>query len=217
VVDLDQGVRRTDGTRETLMRAAMREFALRPFSVVSLDDIVARAGLTKGAMYFRFESKRALAAAIIDDQLGVVRAEIIERHGDRLSGLESLIESSYFVASRDTRSDGTRAALNLLEQIGRSDDLHARIYNLWTPMLTAMITRGIADGDIVASTRPEALGRLLMSIYMGVRQTSNLDAAEEFFADLEYAWTVALPGFAHADRLRYLSQFVERCTTVAKY
>src|SRR5262245_19617089 len=104
------------------MRAALHEFARRPFAAVSLDDIVVRAGLTKGAMYFRFESKRSLAIAIIDEQLGVVREEFVNRQRNRLSGIESLIECSYFLATRDTTSDGVRAALNLIDQVGHGDD-----------------------------------------------------------------------------------------------
>jgi len=35
--------------------------------MVSLDDILSEAELTKGAMYFHFASKQALASAIVGD------------------------------------------------------------------------------------------------------------------------------------------------------
>ena len=57
-----------DTTRAQIPRAACHEFAVKAYSSVSLDDILADAEVTKGAMYFHFRSKHALAEAIIDDR-----------------------------------------------------------------------------------------------------------------------------------------------------
>ena len=58
--------RRADTTRVQILRAASRQFARKSYSLVSLDDILADAEVTKGAMYFHFPSKYALASAIIE-------------------------------------------------------------------------------------------------------------------------------------------------------
>jgi AcrR family transcriptional regulator len=184
--------------------------------MVSLDDIIARAGVSKGAMYFHFQSKQALAMAIIDEQSAIVRDVLTERLSRRLTGLETLIEASYFLAAQDISSNNLRAGLNLLEQIGRSDGVQAKVLNKWSPAIAAIAQRGIADGDIIDGTDPDGISRLLMSIYMGLRQTADIDAPQEFITGLEYAWTLTLPGFANADRLAYFIQFVKRCTAVAK-
>jgi AcrR family transcriptional regulator len=205
-----------DSTRQQILRAAEREFAQRPYSVVSLDDIIARAGVSKGAMYFHFQSKLALAMAIIDEQCEHVRVWFTQRLSHRLSGLESLVETTYFLGTQDIRSVGIRAGLNLLEQIGRRDDVQAKVFMQWSPALTAMIQRGIADGDIVDNTRVDGVARLLITIYVGLRQTADLDSPQEFFADLESAWLLTLPGFTDPERLPYFVQFVKRCTSVAK-
>jgi hypothetical protein len=44
--------KRPDSTREQILRAAAHQFAQRPYYAVGLDDILAEAQLTKGAMYF---------------------------------------------------------------------------------------------------------------------------------------------------------------------
>src|SRR5262245_38436634 len=62
----DQPDKRTDTTRLQILRAASRQFAYRPYSLVSLDDILGDAEVTKGAMYFHFRSKYALATAIVE-------------------------------------------------------------------------------------------------------------------------------------------------------
>jgi AcrR family transcriptional regulator len=167
-------------------------------------------------MYFHFQSKQALAMAIIDEQSALVRDGLAGRLTHRLSGLETLIETSYFLAAQDIRSNDLRAGLNLLEQIGRSDGVQAKVLTKWSPAIAAIVQRGIADGDIIDGTNPEGLSRLLMSIYLGLRQSADFDAPQEFITSLEYAWTLILPGFANADRLAYFIQFVKRCAAVAK-
>jgi Bacterial regulatory proteins, tetR family len=48
--------KRSDTTRDQILRAAAHQFAHRPYYAVGLDDILAEAQLTKGAMYFHFRS-----------------------------------------------------------------------------------------------------------------------------------------------------------------
>jgi AcrR family transcriptional regulator len=45
---------RADTTRRHILRAAAHQFAQRAYHEVGLDDILAEAELTKGAMYFHF-------------------------------------------------------------------------------------------------------------------------------------------------------------------
>lgn len=51
-------------TRASLLDVAVRQFGERGYRRTSLDDIVAAAGLTKGALYHHFASKAALFAAV---------------------------------------------------------------------------------------------------------------------------------------------------------
>ena len=60
--------RRADTTRHQILRAAAHQFSRLAYHHVGLDDVLAEAELTKGAMYFHFRSKHALALAIIEDQ-----------------------------------------------------------------------------------------------------------------------------------------------------
>ena len=72
-----------------------------------------------------------------------------------------------------------------------------------------------SEGDIVDECDPQDVGRLLVSTYMGLRQTSNLDEPERFLLDLERTWALVLPGFVRPERIEYFSQFIRRRTTIA--
>src|SRR6516225_11935036 len=99
----EAGARRCDTTRHRLIAAASRQFAHRAYSMVSLDDILAEAGLTKGAMYFHFPSKQALALAIIDELNEMSRAAVTELLARKMSGLESLIDLVYLLAVQNAQ------------------------------------------------------------------------------------------------------------------
>lgn len=73
-------VRRTQAdrsarTRSALVAAARELFAEQGFASTSRDAIAARAGVTRGALYHHFDSKNALAAAV----MGQLQTELVGR------------------------------------------------------------------------------------------------------------------------------------------
>jgi AcrR family transcriptional regulator len=212
----EQLERRADTTRLQILHAASRQFARKSYSLVSLDDILADAEVTKGAMYFHFRSKYALAAAIIEHRFALASASVDELLARKLSGLETLVDISYLVAVEDIGDEVARAGLNLLESIGRTDGLQANVLGQWVDAFAAIAGKAIRDGDIINGRDPRSIARLLVSMYLGLRQTSDLAEPEQFLRDLENVWVLALPGFVKPDRVDYLNQFIKRRTAVAQ-
>ncbi|MGC2655062.1 MAG: TetR/AcrR family transcriptional regulator, partial [Mycobacterium sp.] len=54
-----------------------------------------------------------------------------------------------------------------------------------------------------------------VSLYMGMRQTSNLDQPEQFLLDLEKCFFLLLPGLVPPNRVDYFRQFIRRRTALA--
>jgi TetR/AcrR family transcriptional repressor of nem operon len=207
--------RRSDTTRDQILRAASHQFAQRPYYAVGLDDILAEAQLTKGAMYFHFRSKHALALAIVDEQINRSANAVKDLLTRRMSGLETLIDVSYLVAVDDITQDVTRAAFNLLESVGRTEKLQERLLHGWIELVGETAERGIREGDIVEQGDPEDIGRLLVSIYMGLRQASSLDEPVVLLGDFEKAMSTVLRGIVQPDRIDYFTQFLKRRTALA--
>jgi TetR/AcrR family transcriptional repressor of nem operon len=207
--------KRADTTRQQLLKAAAHQFSQRAYHDVGLDDVLAEAELTKGAMYFHFRSKHALAFAIIDDQAIQAQAAVADLLTRKFSGLETLIDFSYQLAVGDIGNDIARAGFNLLESIGRIGGLQAERLAEWIQTLRAIAGRAIVEGDILDECDPQDVGRLLVSTYMGLRQTSDLDEAERFLSDLEKTWVLMLPGFVRPERIDYFRQFIRRRTALA--
>ena len=56
-------------TRHAVIRAAAEVFAERGYAAATIAEILDRAGVTKGALYFHFDSKEALARGVIEAQI----------------------------------------------------------------------------------------------------------------------------------------------------
>lgn len=77
-------------TRAKLIDAARAAFAEKGYAGASMDELTARAGLTRGALYHHFGDKRGLLAAVVDrlDSEMAARAhEIGQRHTDAWEAL----------------------------------------------------------------------------------------------------------------------------------
>lgn len=90
-----------DRTRAEILRIATRRFAAAGYAGVALEDVMAEAGLTRGAVYHHFGSKRGLFQAVVDEaQQGVALA--VERAAaghddvldDFLAGCRAFLEAS---------------------------------------------------------------------------------------------------------------------------
>lgn len=55
-----------DETREEILREAGEEFAEKGYESASLNEIIERAGISKGSLYYYFEDKEDLFATVVD-------------------------------------------------------------------------------------------------------------------------------------------------------
>lgn len=197
------------------MRAAAHQFAHRSYSLVSLDDILREAEVTKGAMYFHFRSKYALAVALIDTHTEMMRDTVNELLANKLSGLETLIDICYHLAIQEVTDDLAKSSLHLLEAIGRTDDLQTKRLSEWVAGLAEITRRAAEEDDLLDTADPLDVSRLLVAMYAGIRQVSDLENRPEYLRHIEKAWLQLMPGFVQRDRLDYFTQFVRRRTAVA--
>src|ERR1700729_3259903 len=70
-------VARSARTRGALLLAARELFAEKGFAATGREEIAERAGVTRGALYHHFASKRDVAAAVVDE----LTAELVDLGG----------------------------------------------------------------------------------------------------------------------------------------
>ncbi|GLZ37945.1 TetR/AcrR family transcriptional regulator [Actinokineospora sp. NBRC 105648] len=67
---------RRDATRAALLQAGRRLFADRGFAAVPADDIVAAAGVTRGALHHHFKDKRGLFRSVFEQLEAEIAADL---------------------------------------------------------------------------------------------------------------------------------------------
>ena len=69
--------RQAEATRELLVAIARERFTSQGYAATSIDDIVQRAGVAKGALYHHFSGKDALFRAVYEAVLGEVASAVM--------------------------------------------------------------------------------------------------------------------------------------------
>jgi AcrR family transcriptional regulator len=169
--------RRKQQTREYLLEAAAQVFAERGFSGATLDEVAARAGFTKGAVYSNFKSKDDLFLALIED--GYRR---------EMQALYETIEGSE-VPPQQRLGDFAGLIRNEMREVG--DDwpslyLEFTLYAMRHPEARARLSeleeediRGVAELIEGNGTQPEAAAltqaRLITALFRGLGLMRALD------------------------------------------
>jgi hypothetical protein len=89
------------------------------------------------------------------------------------------------------------------------------LFDRWIKALASVAEQAKTEGDINEECDPEDIGRLMVSLHMGLRKTSNLDEPERFLRDLERSWSLLLTGVLQPDRTDYFRQFLKRRAALA--
>lgn len=161
--------RRRKAERPTLiLQAALEEFSLNGFAATRLDDVAARAEITKGTIYVYFPSKEDLFIATLKEKtrpvfenLQMLAADVSD------SAMNVLRRHLAFVAEHMIEDPCGRDCLRILLAEGHRfpavvDRWSAEVLEPMTAAVVAILRRGIAGGEFRASAVDE-FPQLLMA------------------------------------------------------
>ncbi|MBK7197854.1 MAG: TetR/AcrR family transcriptional regulator [Myxococcales bacterium] len=161
-----------EDTRRALLAAARHEFAARGYAQASLDDIAARARLTKGALYHHFASKAAVLTAVYLEMEQELAAQVATAmagcQGDARARLFAAVEAFFAASAEPTYARLVlRDAPGVLDRVeGRSID-HAIGLELVTGLLAALRAEGRLGAlplDMTARMLLAAVSEVAMSM-----------------------------------------------------
>jgi AcrR family transcriptional regulator len=135
-------------TRERLLQAAVDLYSAKGFGGASVEDVVRRAGVTKGAFYHHFESKAHLIMAIhngfVDLQIGEITG-IVEKG---LTPEETLAEAIVVIV-RNVLNRKESVTLFIREYPAMPDDVNRAVRarrREYEQLLVGVIDRGRESG-----------------------------------------------------------------------
>ena len=156
-------------TRGAILDAAAHEFAAEGYQAAALSKILERSGVTKGAMYFHFASKEAMArgvAELMEARLPEVLAQWEARGHDPLSTAVH-VAVGFAEILRDEAV--CRAGLRIVSEGVLGPD-HARWpYDFWEAVHADLLRRAREAGSLRRDLDIVELARLVVELGTGVR------------------------------------------------
>jgi TetR/AcrR family transcriptional repressor of nem operon len=168
--------RDADATRRRILDAAFLEFYHTGFQGGSINNIIAAAGITKGALFHHFATKQALGYAVIDELIAplLTRRWLAPLHGttDPVADLQRLFRT-YVKEDIESGSWVHGCPLNnLAQEMSPLDEgFRSRIdtlYTLWRKEFAAALARGVEDGSVRGDVSPKSVASMLVAGQMGV-------------------------------------------------
>lgn len=163
----------SEATREMLLEAAFEEIHHMGFQAASLSRILKRTGVTKGAFYHYFPSKKDVGLAVIDE---IIRLAVFEfwvrplQQGNPIDAMITILEES---ARRMTLEDirlGCPLTSLSQEMSPVDEDFRERIetlYAQWRKGLADALQKGQKSGQVRAEIDCESMAVMLVASLEG--------------------------------------------------
>jgi AcrR family transcriptional regulator len=163
-----------DVTRDKLLQAAFEEIYRRGFQAASLDTILAKAGVTKGALYHHFPDKASLGYAVVDE---VVKGFLLERWGvleppsrDPVTTLQRILRRR--AANLTAHEVELGCPLNnLAQEMSPLDQRFRRgvsaTFDIWTAAVAKDLARGQAEGTVRKNVDPRKIAAFVVASIEG--------------------------------------------------
>jgi len=167
-----QRVRDPERTRERLLQAAFREVYRFGFQSAGVDTILAATNVTKGALYYHFDSKEALGHAIVEEIIAKLTHDKwlvpLERGKDPINTLIGIVRRTS-VRAEDV--NGGCPLVNLAQEMSPLDEkfrtrLEA-IFRAWQEGIATALRRGQAEGTVRRDLVAEETAGFLIAMYEG--------------------------------------------------
>lgn len=174
-----------EGVRSGILDAAAELFQERGYSASSMQHIFERAGVTSGAFYHHFESKKALGLAVIQERVAdaVMGTWIapVQAAATVLDGIRVVFKA--IAAELDANRAVRGCPLNNLTlEMAYADadfqQLLSEIFSTWQLELERLLKRDIKNGALHTPS-PKRTAALIIAVYSGAMAMSKVQQSAD--------------------------------------
>ncbi len=159
-------------TRDRLLGAAFEEIYRSGFQGADLSAIIAKSGVTKGALYHHFDNKSALGHAVIDDVISVIMREKwlspLTPDANPIDTLIGIVKSTSLIPEHVS---GGCPLNNLAQEMSPLDESFrlrlASIFKRWIIGIGEALHHGQAKGQVRDGIKPFETASQLVAMYEG--------------------------------------------------
>ncbi|MFJ3790449.1 ScbR family autoregulator-binding transcription factor [Kitasatospora sp. NPDC090091] len=189
-------------TRQTVLLAAAEVFDERGYAAATMSEILERAGVTKGALYFHFGSKEELALAVIEGQ----GAWLATWRPTSDSPVQTLIDLGYAFAHALVDDPMVRGSIRLTIEHGSFTQPQIAAYQRWSDAARALLEQARDAGDLHPGLDPAAAAGVITGAVTGIQLSSQvLTGRRDLLQRMADLWTMLLPGLVQPHALARIS------------
>ena len=201
---------RSEATRQKLLDAAIDLFSEVGYAAAGLGEIIERAGMTKGALYHHFDSKEALATAIIEQGTNLTRDAFHHVCESSSPALENMIHGVFVVADLLVCDKTARTAEQLTRGLAEFNSAASRAWSSLLDSMTTQARRASAEDDLWEGVDPDVVTEAILNTMLGAqflsKTTDGIDHIERLTRSLE----LFLPAIVSDTALPYFREFLAR-------
>jgi AcrR family transcriptional regulator len=189
--------------RRRLREAAAQEFAERGYEESRLEDIAARAGFTKGAVYSNFKSKQELFGSVLADRADTELGAVTD-HLAAVDDVQGAVADAARLVAGEITGDAQRGQLGLeFASRARRDE---QVRDVLAPLRRSQRQ---AAGELIAAVaerlggiavEPELAGLIVHCLSNGLSMEHAVDPERVDTATVEAAISATLTALLAAER-----------------
>jgi TetR/AcrR family transcriptional regulator, transcriptional repressor for nem operon len=163
-----------EGTRKRLLEAAFQQVYRYGFQSAGIDTILAATNVTKGALYYHFDSKEALGHAIVDEIVAkLVRDRWLlplEQSKDR-NPIDVLIGIVRSIPTRPKDVRGGCPLVNLAQEMSPLDEQFRKrlekLFRAWREGVATLLRKGQSQGTVRRDLNADEAASFLVAMVEG--------------------------------------------------
>jgi AcrR family transcriptional regulator len=178
-------------SRRAILEAAAEVFDLRGFDAASTNEILARSGLTRGALYHHFPSKEAIAVALLDAHS---EALVIP---EATTKLQAVIDLTFSFAHRLQRDPVLRASVRLaVEKTSFPRPLNTP-YDQSSAAIRQLLEQAGKQGETLPGLNLNEATTVIVGAFTGMQVMSQVYTERKDLPErITTMWRLLLPGMA---------------------
>jgi AcrR family transcriptional regulator len=205
---------RSEVTRRKIIDSAVDLINEIGYPAAGLADIIERAELTKGALYYHFDSKEALATVIIEEAMELLLNVFQSARDSGPRALQSVIIGTYATSDLLATDRTARAGTRLLRTFDGLNPVSKFAYQNFADQFATDIVAAVEQGDVRSDVRPDEVTDALVAAILGIEVLSsaltNWTDMPQRFTRL---WNLILPAIVTEEALDEYRSFLAVAST----
>ncbi|HVA22435.1 MAG TPA: TetR/AcrR family transcriptional regulator [Candidatus Micrarchaeia archaeon] len=187
-----------DQRRRALLEAGWHCLATQAFRHLTIDEICAEAGASKGAFYGYFDHKQTFLLALLEDDAAALDVLMDELEATQASAIHRLRRFAAAMLAQAQDPGRLQVKADLWAEMLTQPDVRTRLAGATAvrrARLRTWVEHGIAEGALVA-TPANALASLLLALGDGLSLHAGLDQQAFQWANIRRAVDLLLSGIS---------------------